>query len=520
MRIGNWLGGSVIMAVAAIHGMAANARTAERVQTVPTAVPLGGSLDRQSGDRYFGVYVPTRFGGELRVKTTDGKIVDLKRPNGSPWIDGQDIGFDQQGWYTFKVEGAKKSYSVENTFIQIAQSTKKPWNFYYWPTKADSIHEPWAGGNARVDTMMPSNDDVMLLGGGAYIPPGNDIILAGQNGLLETLPQAGDDATWFPNLYDDLTWVGPDKNNGGAITRFMTPSPMLKYDQLFGTSARQWEAAFSQNKDISRWPGHCLGGAVASILMNEPTPAPWTGMTRDELKGLWAELGENHYNHRIGDYANEIPPGPPRPGFDPCDWKAPRVHAMLETHIRGEKKALLANLRAFPPRGTINEVWNHGVYKYIANYKAIPGRGPRAVNIALELHANSGSTINGQDDKDRVINYEYNLVYGLDGKIDESNPAAADWISVRGEALFAPLNVLELVESRWGGHNQQITEANVRSLDLANGGANQQRLAHAPQFRSVQEYEAGRRQMIAETEERQMGAPRVGGFFSRLFGGR
>ena len=147
-------------------------------------------------------------------------------------------------------------------------------------------------------------------------------------------------------------------------------------------------------------------------------------MTRDELKALWAELGENHFNHRIGDYANEIPPGPPRPGYDPCDWKAPRVHAMLETHIRGEKKALLANLRAFPPRGTINEVWNHGVYKYIATYHSMPGRGPRAVKISVELHANSGSMINGQDDKDRVINYEYILVYGLDGKIDESNPAA------------------------------------------------------------------------------------------------
>ena len=288
--------------------------------------------------------------------------------------------------------------------------------------------------------------------------------------MLETLPQAGDDATWFPNIYDDLTWVGPDKKNGGQITRFQTPSPLLKYDQLFGTSARQWEAAFSQNKDISRWPGHCLGGAVASILLNEPTPAPWTGMTRDELKALWAELGENHFNHRIGDYANEIPPGPPRPGYDPCDWKAPRVHAMLETHIRGEKKALLANLRAFPPRGTINEVWNHGVYKYIATYHAIPGRGPAAVKLSVELHANSGSMINGQDDKDRVINYEYNLVYGLDGRVDETNPAAADWISVGGEALFAPLNVLELVESRWGGHNQLVTEANVRSLDLANGG--------------------------------------------------
>ena len=109
---------------------------------------------------------------------------------------------------------------------------------------------------------------------GQLHPAGEDIVLAGPNGLLETLPPAGDDATWFPNLYDDLTWVGPDKEKGGEITIFQTPSPLLKYDQLFGTSARQWEAVSSQNKDISRWPGHCLGGAVASILLNEPIPAP------------------------------------------------------------------------------------------------------------------------------------------------------------------------------------------------------------------------------------------------------
>ena len=514
MRIGNWLGGSVIMALATIHGMAATARTSEQV----TTVPIGGSVDGQSGDRYYGVYVPTRFGGELQVKATSGKIVQLKRPNGTPLLIGRDIGLDQQGWYTFKVEGANKPYSVETSFVQVAESTKKPWNFYYWPTKADSIHEPWAGGNARVDTMAVNGDDQLIRSPGSYIPPGNDIVLAGPNGLLETLPQPGDDATWFPNIYDDLTWVGPDKANGGQITRFRTPSPLLKYDQLFGTSARQWEATFSQNKDISRWPGHCLGGAVASILLNEPTPAPWTGMTRDELKALWAELGENHFNHRIGDYANEIPPGPPHPGYDPCDWKAPRVHAMLETHIRGGKKPLLANLRAFPPRGTINEVWNHGVYKYIATYHSLPGRGPRAVKLSVELHANSGSTINGQDDKDRVVNYEYNLVYGLDGKIDETNPAAADWISVGGEALFAPLNVLELVESRWGGHNQLVTEGNVRALDLANGGANQQRLARAPEFRAVAEYESGRQRMIAADTDNERGAPRFRGFFSRIFG--
>ena len=228
------------------------------------------------------------------------------------------------------------------------QSTKKPWNFYYWPTKADAIHEPWAGGNARVDTMNVNGDDQLIASPGGYIPPGVDIVMAGPNGLLETLPAAGDDATWFPNLYDDLEWLGPDKEHGGQVTRFQTPSPLLKYDQLFGTSARQWEAAFSQNKDISRWPGHCLGGAVASILLNEPSPAPGSGLTKDELKALWAELGENHYNHRIGDYANEIPPGPPRPGYDATDWKAPRVHAMLETHIRGERKPLLGQPAGLP----------------------------------------------------------------------------------------------------------------------------------------------------------------------------
>src|SRR5581483_5659098 len=109
------------------------------------------------------------------------------------------------------------------------------------------------------------------------------------------------------------TCLGPD----GSL--YETPAPLLKYDQLFGLSARGWEAAYGQTQGVQRWPGHCLGGAIASIMLNEPTPAPGTGMTRDELKALWAELGENHFNHRIGDYANEIPPGPPHPGFDQCD---------------------------------------------------------------------------------------------------------------------------------------------------------------------------------------------------------
>ncbi|HEV3122215.1 MAG TPA: hypothetical protein VGY53_09940 [Isosphaeraceae bacterium] len=471
----------MVVALAWASGALA-AELQERVQPIP----LGGALAGQSGEKGYGVYVPTRFGGTLTITVSDGIVEDLKGPDHNPRTNGGEVGTGQHGWYTFRVKGAKQPYTVTSTFVQVGQSRRMPWNFYYWPTKADSIHEPWGGGNGRVDTQRnPNSDDIQVVPFGAAIAPGKDIILAGPNGLLETPVATGDTSTWFPNQYDDLTFMGADG------TMFQTPSPMLKYDQLFNTSARAWEAENSQNQDIQRWPGHCLGGAVASILLNEPVPAPGSGLTADELKALWAELGENQANHQIADFANEIPPGPPRPGYDACDRSVPRVHAMLERHIRGQQQALLGNLRAFPPRGTVSEVWNHGIGKYTAKYHAIPGRGERNVKLEVEIVANSGSCLNGNDDKPRIVTYEYSLVYGLDGEVDETNLNGVDWISVGGEALFAPLNILELAQSRWGGHNPMVNESNVRSVDMANGGG--YRFAGVPpQFRPVGNYEAGR----------------------------
>ena len=295
MRIGGNIGlailGAAIATMAATSTM--GAEPLKRVQPVP----IGGSTSEQSGEQYFGIYVPTKFGGQLTITTTDGNVDKLTGPDGKPRINGQEIGENVHGWYTFAVTGATKPYQVSNTFIQVGQSARKPWNYYYWPTKSDAIHEPWAGGNARVDTMRVFGDDLLVATPGGYIAPGQDIVRAGPNGIVETPVAAGDDLTWFPNMYDDLTFRGKD----GTV--YSTPSPMLKYDQVFNSSARNWEAANSQNQDISRWPGHCLGGAVASILLNEPEPAPGSGLTKDELKALWAELGENHYNHKIGDFA-------------------------------------------------------------------------------------------------------------------------------------------------------------------------------------------------------------------------
>src|SRR5207245_1037604 len=125
-------------------------------------------------------------------------------------------------------------------------------------------------------------------------------------------------------------------------------------------------------------------------------------------------------------------------------------------------------------------VWNHGIGKYTAKFHAVPGKGERTVRLEVEIVANSGSCLNGNDDKPRIVTYEYAIVYGLNGEVDESNPMAADWMSVGGEALFAPLNLLELVESHWSGHNPQVTESNVRSIDMANGGGYRGRLSGSP----------------------------------------
>ena len=67
MRIGKRFAGAVASSIAAgVFAIVTMGAAAERVQPVP----LGGSLGDQSGDKSFGVYVPTKFGGVLSIKTS------------------------------------------------------------------------------------------------------------------------------------------------------------------------------------------------------------------------------------------------------------------------------------------------------------------------------------------------------------------------------------------------------------------------------------------------------------------
>ena len=186
MSIGTRLLGATVCALLATSASGGGVAQAERV--VP--VPLGGILGGQFGDRSYGVYVPTRHGGILTVKGGRRHGRGAHRPRrAAPRATARRSAGRTRTAGTRSASRAPtpdKPYAIETTFVQVGQAARMPWNFYYWPTKGDSIHEPWAGGNGRVDTPGPAGDDIKVAPYGAAIAPGQDIILPGANGLLET----------------------------------------------------------------------------------------------------------------------------------------------------------------------------------------------------------------------------------------------------------------------------------------------------------------------------------------------
>ncbi len=134
------------------------------------------------------MYVPTRFGGNLTVKASAGRVEAITGPDGRPRLNGEDVGNDAHGWYTFRILDAEGPYTVTTEFVQVGQAARMPWNFYYWPTKSDAIHEPWDGtGDGRANTQAWA-DDEQAVPVGMPVAPGQDIVRAGPDGILQTIP--------------------------------------------------------------------------------------------------------------------------------------------------------------------------------------------------------------------------------------------------------------------------------------------------------------------------------------------
>ena len=204
---------------------------------------------------------------------------------------------------------------------------------------------------------------------------------------------------------------------------------------------------------------------MASILLNQPAPVGGSAYNTDEVEGLWGELGEAAGIYTIPDGFGGMPAGPPAPGADGTDAKIPEFHALLEEWIKNGQVALQSNLRSVGALDS-SEVWNHAVYKFLASYEEAPGGNEKIVKITNELFANEDLEPVSNGGGDRELDYVYIVEYTAGGAVDTTG--TKDFISVAGEASFAPSNLLHVTAAAWGGANPHVTLANVKADDGAN----------------------------------------------------
>jgi len=242
-----------------------------------------------------------------------------------------------------------------------------------------------------------------------------------------------------------------------------TYQPLAKYDARHGTTARAWEAA-NHNTPVT-WCGHCLGASIASIVLAQPTPVAGSSYNAEEIEGLWAELGEQT-GHTMGAGVGGIPAGPPTPGADSTDEWAPRFHGILERHLKSAKSALYGQLRS--DGGASGEVWNHAVFKFVATYEEAPGGDEKILTINNTMTANDDHTPPTDDLSTRDPVYVYKITYDSSGEPSTAPAATTDWISVGGDASFAPAILAVVDAPLWAANNPHVTEANVRADDSGN----------------------------------------------------
>ncbi len=445
-------------------------KDAELELTPLEKVPLGKSKSMDH-EACFKVYVPTKFGGKLKVTTTSGTITSLKYPDGTAYDNDTETGKDKQGWFTFKVTGSN-NYSVSTSFEQKAEIQPRPWNFYWWSEQGDYIREPRNGGNGKADSKAVGKDDRQVAPVAGAVAAGGHVITCGPDGILQSKANTADPKNGDDELHTLINLFDVD----GKFR------PLQKYDAhhpVKGSpnAAREWEANDSDQKDVAgtngEAGGHCFGASVASIFLKQPKG---NGYGNDELEGLWAELGDNDDNlkpENLGEGVGPIPAVIPGSATDDdsADKFAADFHRILEKHLKGEGKALIANLRANPNKqGLIlpDQVWNHAVYKFSAQFVDAGTGDEKAVKITNVVWANDDSPPPTDGNDDRRMVYIYLIIYKNNGEPDTDKDALHDWIAVAGDAKWTPASLGKPKSPIWKARNPHVTEDNVRKDDDAN----------------------------------------------------
>ncbi len=253
-------------------------------------------------------------------------------------------------------------------------------------------------------------------------------------------------------------------NPGYGATLYDAGGCLDKYDRVYGTNARAW--AMANEVGGQWWWGHCWGWSIASILLTEPQATTRNGIsfTQDEMKGLYTALADNTPYTDPDLTVDYIPPGPPTSGLgEDIDGYCDELYRILRICVRDNRVPLQTDMRvdaAPPARG--DEVWNHAIYKYQADFRESPDLGnERIVEIDVQVWANSDLTpppipLTGDRYEEYVIQLEFD---------DQGEPVAdspnQNWISA---SHYPPHDLTTVTGSPYTSHNPYLTKARIDGL--------------------------------------------------------
>lgn len=259
-------------------------------------------------------------------------------------------------------------------------------------------------------------------------------------------------------------WFYPFRESP-LLNLFDNPGPCTRYDAALGlgTLSYDWEYVNHQDASAGAWWGHCAGATVASILLQQPSAAPSSGLTQDDLEGMAAEFFDKDPLYKTLAVFGEKATGQ-RASSSDTDAVDPLVHLFhdtLYTMLSVKRRPLLIDLRQSTGIGAAAEVWNQACYRYEARMREAPAAAghrdldaPRQIEVVNSFVCNHdflspGGVSTGQPhpgaDERREQQAVYTLIYGADGEVMPNGEIAGvkqNWTSMQvthvGGALFPP----------------------------------------------------------------------------------
>ena len=256
---------------------------------------------------------------------------------------------------------------------------------------------------------------------------------------------------WWPRHPD----VNPNNYDDGG--------PFQKYDQVYGTSAQDWERTYTAS--TVDWWGHCWGWSNASILLDQPKATTKNGVffSEDDMEALYTELADSSIGYDEALTVLYIPPGPPTGAAgEEVDKYCDDLYRIISVTIGQERTAVQSDMRAVAtPPDRAEEVWNHGIYRYVAWFREAPGTGDeRLVEVTVGVWATSPARPPSIAALDRYEEYVCQLEFDAQGNV-VTDSAQQNWLSA---SHYPPHDLVKLTGIVWQGANPYITRANVDAL--------------------------------------------------------